>query len=349
MPSRRPITDARAYGKFGKHLRWKIIEAAYNYGWSAQEIADWLNRHPSRRFISRASVYRVLQRFDATGDVRTPRGGERRREGRLTREDWALLSDALDADPALYLDEMQALLKLTYDRHYPISTLCQALQRKGYSRVVLNRMNVRRIKAEEDLFRMCYEGFPGSFFVFVDESACEPAKEVRRRGRGFRGSNPTDLDKWSRGKRLCATCFMNIEGMLDFAISHSSGVDSDEFVEVISTYLLPHLEAFPGPNSIVVLDNAEQHWDPRVRMLIEGVGARLVFLPAYAPVLNPIEEAFAQVKNWLRRHREAVAQNAGVALIRAIRTVGNEHAGAYMRHAGYNVVEVLPGVFVDPE
>ena len=111
MPSRRPITDARAYGKFGKHLRWKIIEAAYNYGWSAQEIADWLNRHPSRRFISRASVYRVLQRFDATGDVRTPRGGERRREGRLTREDWALLSDALDADPALYLDEMQALLK----------------------------------------------------------------------------------------------------------------------------------------------------------------------------------------------------------------------------------------------
>ena len=90
--------------------------------------------------------------------------------------------------------------------------------------------------------------------------------------------------------------------------------------------------------------------EPKILLeVLSPGGARLVFLPAYAPVLNPIEEAFAQVKNWLRRHREAVAQNAGVALIRAIRTVGNEHAGAYMRHAGYNVVEVLPGVFVDPE
>jgi len=31
-------------------------------------------------------------------------------------------------------------------------------------------------------------------------------------------------------------------------------------------------------------------------------GARLVYLPAYSPDFNPIEEAFSFIKLWLRRH-----------------------------------------------
>ena len=71
------------------------------------------------------------------------------------------------------------------------------------------------------------------------------------------------------------------------------------------------------------------------------------------PSRRPITDARAYGKfgKHLRWKIIEAAYNygSGVALIRAIRTVGNEHAGAYMRHAGYNVVEVLPGVFVDGE
>lgn len=35
-------------------------------------------------------------------------------------------------------------------------------------------------------------------------------------------------------------------------------------------------------------------------------GMRLVFLPAYSPDLNPIEEAFLCIKHWIRNNRDYV-------------------------------------------
>jgi hypothetical protein len=38
---------------------------------------------------------------------------------------------------------------------------------------------------------------------------------------------------------------------------------------------------------------------------------RLIYLPAYSPDLNPIEEAFSCVKTWLRSHRDYVLGELG--------------------------------------
>ncbi|TFK71581.1 hypothetical protein BDN72DRAFT_764779 [Pluteus cervinus] len=35
---------------------------------------------------------------------------------------------------------------------------------------------------------------------------------------------------------------------------------------------------------------------------------RLIYLPAYSPDLNPIEEAFSALKSWLRKYRTYVSQ-----------------------------------------
>lgn len=69
----------------------------------------------------------------------------------------------------------------------------------------------------------------------------------------------------------------------------SPSVKADMFVAMVREHIVPHCCEFPGPNSIVVMDNAEVHRDPRVRLLIESTGARLFYLPAYANNLNPIE------------------------------------------------------------
>jgi transposase len=52
---------------------------------------------------------------------------------------------------------------------------------------------------------------------------------------------------------------------------------------------------------VVVMDNLPAHKPARVRELIEERGCELVYLPAYSPDLNPIEEAFAKIKGKLRR------------------------------------------------
>ncbi|TFK58106.1 hypothetical protein BDN72DRAFT_782508 [Pluteus cervinus] len=42
---------------------------------------------------------------------------------------------------------------------------------------------------------------------------------------------------------------------------------------------------------------------------------RLLYLPAYSPDLNPIEEAFSAIKNWLRVNRDYVLTEIEGALV----------------------------------
>ena len=64
-------------------------------------------------------------------------------------------------------------------------------------------------------------------------------------------------------------------------------------------------------------------------------GCELVYLPAYSPDYNPIEEAFAKIENLLRkaaaRTKEALVEAIGVALS----AVSAQDAGGFFEHAGY--------------
>jgi transposase len=63
---------------------------------------------------------------------------------------------------------------------------------------------------------------------------------------------------------------------------------------------VPLLRPFPEPCSVVVIDNAAIHHDPRVEAAIHSVGALVKYLPAYSPDLMPSEFVFSQIKAKLR-------------------------------------------------
>ena len=67
------------------------------------------------------------------------------------------------------------------------------------------------------------------------------------------------------------------------------------------------------------------------------IGARLVYLPAYSPDFNPIEEAFSFIKTWLRRHEHHfISPEQLPALIHnAISEITPELAMAWMGDCGY--------------
>jgi DDE superfamily endonuclease len=132
----------------------------------------------------------------------------------------------------------------------------------------------------------------------------------------------------------------------------------NEFVEG----LLDQMNAWPQKNSVVVMDNASIHKSEELRQMIEDRcvnmpwcrppkkkliplfrGMRLVFLPAYSPDLNPIEEAFSSIKAWIRANRDYVLQEIveGLqgdpykVLWDAVFSVTPEKALGWFRHSGY--------------
>jgi transposase len=88
-----------------------------------------------------------------------------------------------------------------------------------------------------------------------------------------------------RCDRLTAPCV--IDGPIN-------GVSFRAYVEQV---LLPVLK----PGDIVVMDNLGSHKGRAVRAAIHAAKAKLFFLPAYSPDLNPIEQAFAKMKTLLRK------------------------------------------------
>ncbi len=92
----------------------------------------------------------------------------------------------------------------------------------------------------------------------------------------------------------------------------------------------------------MVMDNLGAHRPKRIRELIEAQGCELLYLPAYSPDYNPIEEAFAKIKNLLRqataRTKEALVEAIGAALS----AVSAADARGFFEHAGYRTLGHLP-------
>jgi transposase len=91
-----------------------------------------------------------------------------------------------------------------------------------------------------------------------------------------------------------------------------------------------------------VMDNLSAHRPRRIRELIEQQGCcELLYLPAYSPDYNPIEEAFSKIKNLLRkaaaRSKEALVEAIGQALS----AVTAADALGYFAHAGYRSIGQL--------
>jgi hypothetical protein len=95
------------------------------------------------------------------------------------------------------------------------------------------------------------------------------------------------------------------------------------------------------PNSVVVLDNASIHHDQRIIDLIEGAGAKCLYLSPYSPDYNPIELVFGWVKAHMKRHFHAhpVGIHHVGALMSAFMSVDEGTMRQYFRHCGVGVEE----------
>jgi transposase len=74
-------------------------------------------------------------------------------------------------------------------------------------------------------------------------------------------------------------------------------MDGPSFLAYIKQVLAPTLRK----GEIVFMDNLRTHKIDGVREAIEVTGAKLRYLPAYSPDLNPIEQAFSKLKTALRK------------------------------------------------
>ena len=136
----------------------------------------------------------------------------------------------------------------------------------------------------------------------------------------------------NRGPNTTVLSSMSAEGMGP-SLSVEGATTSAVFEAYVEQILAPTL----CRGQVVVMDNLSAHKGERIKELIEGRGCQLVYLPAYSPDLNPIEEAFSKIKELVRkaeaRTREALIEAIGSALS----AVTAKDARGFFGHCGYRM------------
>jgi transposase len=166
--------------------------------------------------------------------------------------------------------------------------------------------------------------------VFVDESGFHTSM-TRLRARAPKGKRAYGKVPRNRGKNTTLIASITLEGGMGESMSIEGATDSAAFEAYVEHFLTPSL----CEGQVVVLDRLGAHRTDRVKQLIEGRGADLVFLPSYSPEMNPIEEAFSKIKALVRKAGARVREELVETIGRALAAVTIEDAAGWFAHAGY--------------
>jgi transposase len=82
---------------------------------------------------------------------------------------------------------------------------------------------------------------------------------------------------------------------------------------------------------VVVMDNLSAHKVGGVRQQIEAAGAELLYLPPYSPDLNPIEKAWAKLKQLLRAAKARSKEALDEAITELLPQITPDNADAWFR------------------
>ncbi|MET4232304.1 transposase [Bradyrhizobium sp. i1.4.4] len=88
------------------------------------------------------------------------------------------------------------------------------------------------------------------------------------------------------------------------------------------------------------MDNLGSHKSAALRRLIRGAGARLWYLPPYSPDLNPIEQAFAKIKHWMRIAQKRTLEDTWRYLGHLVTTIQPRECSNCFENAGYAAVKM---------
>jgi len=168
--------------------------------------------------------------------------------------------------------------------------------------------------------------------VFLDETGTS-TKMTRLRGR------------CPRGQRLYASAPFGhwktqtfVAGLRYSELSAPWVIDGPMTRRIFEIYVETQLAPTLSHGDVVILDNLPAHKSEKAAQCLKQKGAWFLFLPPYSPDLNPIEQAFSQIKSHLRKAEARTLDALWHAIGDICDLVGPEACRNYFTAAGYGFV-----------
>ena len=309
----------------------RVVWQRLGIGMTFRDIAKRLQ-------IGLGSAHRLYRRFTETGDFKKAERSSRRHTRKLDEFHELYIIGLLMENPGLYLDEIKLKIKEATTVTVSGSTiiLCRVLQRNGYTRKKILQVARQRCTEFRGLFMAEVLQYPREFFVGIDETGSDNRDQIRKFGYALRGLPPVYHHFLVRGTRISTIVAMGCEGVMIFEMITGT-TNGETFFDFIRGSVIPCMQTFPAPGSILVMDNCSIHHIQEVKDILDQAGILLLYLPPYSPDLNPAEEMFSYVKYYLKDRNEILQYSSDSKDIikSAFETVTIEQCNKWIAHSGY--------------
>jgi transposase len=161
--------------------------------------------------------------------------------------------------------------------------------------------------------------------IYLDQSGVTTSM-TRLYARCLGGKRIHEATPGGHWKILTILSAMSLRGLIA-TMTIEQPTDSDIFLAYVEQVLCPALHA----GDVVVMDNLSSHKVHGVRALIEAQGAQVLYLPPYSPDLNPIEKAWAKLKQLLRSTKARTQQALDQAISDLLPSITAQDAHAWFR------------------
>jgi len=276
----------------------------WDKGWELEDITDAL-------LVSQASLYLWQAILEEHGSLKKPPSALHGLARILTCAVLTAVHTLYTTDPDLYLDELVLWLAIHHDIAISVSALQQNLTKAGLTRKILHKIALER----DEVLRQQWSDMQasdnfladGSQFICLDETSKNEHTYARRYGRAYSGDRAELKDVFVHGDRYSLVAALTVDGYIA-AHAVPGSFDSIDFLEFVQeqvvwllfTYSpfadypqLPQMNPYPDACSVLVLDNCRIHHNEALVELVRAAGCLILYLPAYSPDLNPIEESFS--------------------------------------------------------
>ena len=302
---------------YSKQMHWRAIVLRYVYAIATKDISLLLG-------MKERSIIRWNQQFKTLGHI-----SPHERNKRSSRWDQHVIDFvnqySLD-HPCIYIEEIQVAIKDKFPllTSTSASTICRALRFDlNLTRKVLEKRARESSDAEIRMYHNRLQPFYSNQtqLVFVDKTS-KDGRDALRKFAWSRRNTPAIVSlPFGRGQRVSVLAAMDCNGFFGWDFTEGT-FDRNKFYAIMCQKIIPYLNPWPLPRSILILDNAKIHMYSELEQAVHSRGALLFFLPPYSPHLNPIEVAFAQLKKWILRYplafRTDIRRTLDVALVQCI-------------------------------
>lgn len=214
-------------------LRERIAYWRFEDGKTAREISILAG-------CSDTTVYDILRLHYHFGQTRNPYARRRGRPRILNQGDMNYIYSILEANPGLYVDEIQQLLFEVWNAEVSVATVSRALRRLAITHKHVAKEALERDELVRATWIAQYGDIPIESCIWLDESSVDDRTNQQRHGWALLGRACERRETFIRGQRFSVLPALSVDGIIALDIFEGS-VTKEHFIQFLREQIVCHL------------------------------------------------------------------------------------------------------------